>query len=172
MNPQQQLNEILQQQLRDVHLPEPISWWPLAAPWWALLCLIVLALFFAIRAFRNNRARNAYRRHAVSQLSAHYKKWQSNADTSAYLQSANAVLKRASLHLDESARQLSGSAWLRYLSQFSPHNLSELTETALSQGIYQKAPEYDVEKIQQELTQWLLKHESKLTLSDIEVNHA
>ena len=26
-------------QLRDIHLPEPILWWPLAPGWWVLIVL-------------------------------------------------------------------------------------------------------------------------------------
>lgn len=32
------------EQLRDIRLPEPIGWWPLAPGWWALIAVAVLAL--------------------------------------------------------------------------------------------------------------------------------
>ena len=160
MDPQQQLNQILQQQLRDVHLPEPVSWWPLAISWWILFGLIAVGLFFSIRAFRQNRARNAYRHHALKQLLKHYRQWQSDANTNQYLQSANTVLKRTSLHLNDSARQLSGAPWLEYLENLADENFSEQAKHALSQGIYQKSPEYDVDQIQGELAQWLNKHKT------------
>lgn len=160
MDPQQQLNQILQQQLRDVQLPEPISWWPLAMSWWVLFGAIAVGVFFSIRAFRKNRVRNAYRRHAHRQLQLHYRQWQSDANTSQYLQSANAVLKRASLHLDDAARSLSGAFWLEYLQSLAQENFSKQAITALSQGIYHKTPEFDVDQIHQELKQWLVKHKS------------
>jgi len=37
--------------IRDIHLPDAISWWPLAPGWWGLLALIVIAivLFWYLR---------------------------------------------------------------------------------------------------------------------------
>lgn len=172
MDPQQQLKQILQQQLRDVQLPEPISWWPLAVSWWILIGLIVAGIIFSVRAFRKNRARNAYRRDALKQLQSHYRQWQSDANTSQYLQSANAVLKRASLHLDDTARQLSGSSWIEYLQSLTQNNFSEHVRDALSQGIYRKSPEFDVDQIQQELNQWLNRHKPSSMVPTKGVNYA
>lgn len=39
-------------ELRDIHLPDAIGWWPLAPGWWMLLALIlimIVALFFYLR---------------------------------------------------------------------------------------------------------------------------
>lgn len=51
-------------QLRDIHLPEPISWWPLAPGWWLLAALILGVLFFSIRWLIKYRAKNCYRKEA------------------------------------------------------------------------------------------------------------
>ncbi len=172
MDPQQQLNQILQQQLRDVHLPDPISWWPLAISWWILFGVIAVGLFFSIRAFRQNRARNAYRHHARKQLQSHYQQWQSDTNTSQYLQSANMVLKRTSLHLNNTARQLSGTPWIEYLQSLADDSFSEQTMLALGQGIYHKSPEYDVDQIHRELAQWLNKHKPSPIVPTKEVKYA
>ena len=34
-------------QLADIHLPDPVSWWPLAPGWWMLLGLAV-SIFIAV----------------------------------------------------------------------------------------------------------------------------
>ncbi|WP_144393396.1 DUF4381 domain-containing protein [Pleionea sediminis] len=36
-------------QLKDIHTPDPISWWPLAPGWWILAVLIIITLFFLTR---------------------------------------------------------------------------------------------------------------------------
>lgn len=55
-------------QLRDIHLPEAISWWPLAFGWWVIVIifLLTMALFlrYLIKTFVNRR----YRRQALAQL--------------------------------------------------------------------------------------------------------
>ena len=50
--------------LRDIHLPEPISWWPLAPGWWILVGgLLALAIlgFLAWRFYARRQIRRAER---------------------------------------------------------------------------------------------------------------
>jgi hypothetical protein len=46
-------------QLRDIHLPEAVSWWPLAIGWWLVAIVCILGLFFTLKllldAFFNQR---------------------------------------------------------------------------------------------------------------------
>ena len=44
--------------LRDIHLPEPISWWPLAPAWWILLAVLgLLVAAAAIGVWRRRKTR-------------------------------------------------------------------------------------------------------------------
>lgn len=55
-------------QLRDIHLPEPVSWWPPAPGWW-LLIIITLALTAWTTHFLYRRYKAAlYRRQALKKL--------------------------------------------------------------------------------------------------------
>ena len=55
-------------QLRDIHLPEPILWWPLAPGWWVLIVLcLAFAIWFISKAVQRWRA-NLYRRQALQKL--------------------------------------------------------------------------------------------------------
>ena len=44
------MNDLQEQlkDLRDIHLPDPVSIWPLAPGWWALMILVPV-LYFLIR---------------------------------------------------------------------------------------------------------------------------
>ena len=48
--------------LRDIHLPDPVSWWPMAPGWWLLFFLLVLLISLSIFFLRR---RQQYRRSAV-----------------------------------------------------------------------------------------------------------
>ncbi len=43
--------------LRDIHLPEPVSWWPPAPGWWLLLAtvLVLVAIYIVIKKIRYSR---------------------------------------------------------------------------------------------------------------------
>ena len=55
-------------QLRDIHLPADISWWPLAPGWWILIIVFGILIVWAItKAVQRYRA-NLYRRQAMAAL--------------------------------------------------------------------------------------------------------
>ena len=55
-------------QLRDIHLPDPISWWPLAPGWWLLIIITVVGLATVGRLLVNRHIERSYRRQALAQL--------------------------------------------------------------------------------------------------------
>ena len=55
MNPTTQTLE-----LRDIHLPTEISWWPLAPGWWIVIGLILLGIVISIFLYRRQQARKHY----------------------------------------------------------------------------------------------------------------
>ena len=49
--------------LRDIHLPDPVSWWPLAPGWLALIMLLVIVVLlttYFIRRYRNHKISALY----------------------------------------------------------------------------------------------------------------
>lgn len=104
-------------QLRDIHMPPPVDWWPPAPGWWllggALLVALGIAAYAALRRFRQRR----YRRIALRRLDALHAQWRQHGDRSAFLRDLNHLLKQTALRAYPAERvaALHGAAWLRFL---------------------------------------------------------
>lgn len=100
--------------LRDIHLPDAISWWPPAIGWWLLLVLIPLLIFGAWwlykRLTRNTVVKSA--RHLLATI-----KDDQNINDLQKLQQLSTWLRRVtmSVALDQRSAGLTGNAWLAYL---------------------------------------------------------
>ncbi len=103
--------------LRDIRLPDPAGWWPLAAGWWGLLalCLIILA----VGAFFERRRRASLQFAALAEL----KELEDRAKTQEY-DDAIAVdlavlLRRVALSQPKSRHfaSLSDTSWAASLAQ-------------------------------------------------------
>jgi hypothetical protein len=57
-------------QLRDIHLPEPVSWWPMAPGWWSLIIAGTVLLVWLIRFFYRRHSAKLYRRQALEKLNS------------------------------------------------------------------------------------------------------
>ncbi|HEC17036.1 MAG TPA: DUF4381 domain-containing protein [Sedimenticola sp.] len=104
--------------LRDIHLPEPVSWWPPAPGWWGLLALILLLaglLFLGRRLYRRGRLRRAARK-ALARLQAQYREHKDNRRLAADL---SILLRRIALSQfpREDVAGLTGADWLGFLDQ-------------------------------------------------------
>lgn len=107
-NPAANANPALAQ-LRDIHLPEAVSWWPIAWPWWLMLVLLIAVISFIIY----HRKKNAWRALAIKQLQA-----LDDSDPVMYAMGCNRLLKQICFNkVDASCASLSGIAWLNYLDE-------------------------------------------------------
>jgi hypothetical protein len=168
---QDQLKEILKQQLRDVHSPDPIGWWPLAVGWWILIGLLIAVLVGATWWLVKRARRERYRKTAVSELVKHFRNWQQSQHTDRYLQNTSAVLRRIILHIndDPNLTTVSGNAWVNILEQHSGVPFTTATKTALAESIYRTNIATDVPAVHAELLNWVAKHkERKLAPSKLQ----
>ncbi len=112
------------QQLRDIHLPPPVSWWPPAVGWWllALLILLALALFWWRRGRPEFRARQ-WRRAALAQLhreiDAAQQRYRNDRNAAALCAALSTLMRRVARTAfpEESVAGLHGAAWLDFLDR-------------------------------------------------------
>ncbi|MGB5739133.1 MAG: DUF4381 domain-containing protein [Woeseia sp.] len=105
--------------LRDLHLPDPVSWWPLAPGWWLLLAIALAGLLWlASRAYRDWQ-RGRARRLALRELDRLAAAHAADGNVAQLAKSLSALLRRAMLAYAprvEVAR-LTGDAWLNWLDR-------------------------------------------------------
>ncbi len=155
-------------QLRDIHLPPAIGWWPLAPGWWLLTIVILLGMGATIWLWRRHHRRYAYRRAALLEC-AQLEQQQHN--TSQWLQALQGLLKRTAMSAYPQApiAGLHGRQWLSFLDHHSHSNSQSFQQGPghnLLNGPYQPAPELtstDRQQLQQLVQDWIKRHRQPFT---------
>jgi len=102
--------------LRDIHLPEAISWWPPAPGWW-LLPLFTAILIAGVLVYRRIRQRRLLKRTVLAELALIRQQYQQDQDSIRLVQALSALMRRASISFYQRSDSagLTGDRWLRYL---------------------------------------------------------
>jgi hypothetical protein len=126
------------QELRDVHLPEPISLFPPALGWWLVFGLVVagVIVFLWMRAYRR---RTKMRRLAMAELGAIKRHYNIHQDDQWVVRRLSEIVRRyamATFPRTEVAG-LTGSSWLQFLDRTGGTNqFTEGIGHLLSSGPY------------------------------------
>lgn len=104
--------------LRDIHLPQPISWWPPAPGWWMLLLILLGA---GLLAWHLHRRPRPIPWHSIveQELEIVRRQYESTPDAPALIRALSALLRRVcmSLYSRRKVAGLTGEAWLTFLDQ-------------------------------------------------------
>jgi len=106
-------------QLRDIHLPQSVSWWPPAPGWWLLLvlvCLLLAGCWYGwrwLQARDHTPAKKALLAAALREFSDVDSALQ-EGDTAAMV-NLSVLMRRVAVQLDAGAAGLTGEAWLKWL---------------------------------------------------------
>ncbi len=137
-------------QLEDIHLPDPISFWPLAPGWWLLLLGLIAIACSVLWFFHTQRradswlAQRRVRRAVHISIEDAYTHWQSHQDNARYCTDLNHVLKRYCRYRytrEHSVLSLSGHHWVDFLESSSSVRFTSGQRQALAEGLYQKPDE-------------------------------
>lgn len=105
--------------LRDLHLPDPVGWWPLAPGWWLLIALAVAGLLWLTKKYLDRRRHEAARRHALRRLQSAVREYTQHGNGVQLSKELSELLRRTMLAYaarDEVAG-LTGEAWLEWLDR-------------------------------------------------------
>lgn len=143
-------------QLKDIHLPQAISDWPMAYGWWLSLALIVIIISLSIALILKQRKKNAVKRSAISLLERQYTQFKANNDSQLFLQQCNQILKRYCLTHYPEAVSLSGPRWTDFLIRHSQKSFfNDHVANAISQGLYQDHCQYNADELYQACSSWI-----------------
>lgn len=108
--------------LRDIHLPEAISWWPIASGWWIIfvgLVALLISLFIARKLYLNKQLN----RDIKAELDNIKQQFQQTKNKPQLAKSLSILLRRASISFypNTDIAGLTGESWLNHLdSTFNP----------------------------------------------------
>ncbi|MEW6221286.1 MAG: DUF4381 domain-containing protein [Thermodesulfobacteriota bacterium] len=144
-------------ELRPLHLPPPVSWWPPAPGWW-LLAGLALGLFGLAWYWRR---RGQVRRAALAELQALAG---SARETREQLRQLAALLKRYALHCypGQEVAALTGDAWLRFLDEHGGNGaFTSGCGQVLGRGLFQPGTAVDLPALVRLVERWLRQNRRK-----------
>ncbi len=146
-------------ELKDIHLPADISWWPLAPGWWMLmiLCIVLLAGSYGFYHFVIKK--RAYRKAALKELDL---LGTAALDPNAYIESVAAIIRRTAICTEKNqsgvtrVAQLQGKAWQEYLQQAMPAEQAQI----IAVSRYQPVQSLDGQALQKAAREWIKGHKA------------
>lgn len=143
--------------LRDIHLPDPISWWPPAAGWWILAALTLLILA-GTALFLTNRRKTLLKRTALAELTRIRDQYLQQQDDGLTVRELSRLLRRVCISFDRRAQvaSLTGADWLQHLDKFGGDKLfTSGVGRRLAEAPYQQHPEHCAAELLEICQRWL-----------------
>jgi hypothetical protein len=141
--------------LRDIHLPDPVSWWPPAAGWWFVFAAAVLLIAGAVWLVRR------WRRVTVAKLALReldQLRTDPTLPAAEKLRRLSVLLRRAGLsaYPREDVAGLTGEAWLEWLDRpLGTPRFSQGAGRVLLDAPYRPAGEADMNELMALCRDWL-----------------
>lgn len=147
------------QQLKDIHLPNPISNWP-SAPGWIILLVLLLGLFslgscYLLRYF-SRKKRQRYMLEVLNNVMEHYA-----YQPDELIAQLNLLLKRFSLIKYPKAQvaTLTGKRWLEFLDKTTQTTaFSQGAGKVLLTGPYERAPKTNIKDLKIIIIKWIMQN--------------
>ena len=105
--------------LKDIHLPPPVSFWPPAPGWWILAVLLISSLFIGGVLFYRQHKKRKPKTEALRLLKDLQILYLNSQDEVASLRNLSNLLRRTALTFydNDEVASLQGSSWLEFLDK-------------------------------------------------------
>jgi hypothetical protein len=139
-------NESALAQLKDIHLPDPISWWPLAKGWFVLALgisvFLLWLIYWGLRYIWNGRSK----RQALRVLAAYQADYVKSRQSQLSCARISELLKRVALVYYPRAQvaSLQGQRWIDFLNETAEHADFNQVSVLLTECPYQPSEGHDV----------------------------
>ncbi len=147
--------------LRDIHLPSSMTWWPPAPGWWGLLGILLLILVLGIFLYRHHQRRKMHRA-AVNELASIKTSYEQTADEQQLVRALSIWLRRVclSFYPRVDVAGLTGQAWLQFLDKSLQNNkqvlrFSEGAGQVLISAPYQQVANVNADELLVLCQSWL-----------------
>jgi hypothetical protein len=142
--------------LKDIHLPADISWWPLAPGWWILAALCLASVFIMVWGIRYYIKHNAYRKAALKELTI----IANTANTAELIEATATLVRRTAITAqkiyatDIDIAQLQGVQWQEYLQQY----MTEKAAHWIAVERYKTHHHIDHQELIRATQEWIKRH--------------
>lgn len=144
-------------QLRDIHLPDPVGWWPPAVGWWLLLIAVLGLGALVSHLLRRYLRRNRYRKEARQELQRLTEN-RAVYSTGEMLEQISRLLRRVAIQASgrTEVASLVGESWLQFLdSRGATDQFTTGVGRVLGEGLYQRKVEVDLDQLLPLVEKWL-----------------
>ncbi len=148
------MNEI---PLRDIHLPEAVSWWPPAPGWWLLivaLVVLVLGFIFLWRWIKHKPLRKL----AAIEFNNIVANFGQQRDSRQLLGQLSTLLRRVLMNYlgRNSSAAVTGDDWIKQLNMLADKNCFNAEQEALlSRGQFQQELDFDSHALLNSCERWI-----------------
>ena len=143
--------------LRDIHLPDAVSWWPPAPGWWLLLVLMMVLVVLLPKLIHYLKQPKPNRL-ALAEFTKIKHQFQQQPNPQQLARDLSALLRRISLtyYAREQVASLTGADWLQQLHQLNPQQpLDPGVIDTINTAAYQPTPQLDASQLLSSCEQWL-----------------
>lgn len=146
------------QNLRDIHLPDPVGIWPLAPGWYLLAVILLLLVMVASYVVYRRYRRGLAKRQALLLLHDYERQYAAGTDAAVISAQISELLRRVALVYYPRARVagLNGLSWIGFLNETSDNiNFNEISGLILDLPYQSKPSGTDLKPLFSSAKAWI-----------------